>query len=240
MLRNEIKYLITYEDYILLSRRMAAYLTLDSHSQTSEGYRITSLYLDDMHNTSYYEKLSGDTKRKKYRLRSYNYDNSFISLECKEKKENKIDKTSIRVDESVYRDILNCNFDSLKGIDAPLAKEVFALNREKGLKPVVAVDYVREAYTHPLSNTRITFDKELSCGIITNDLFSPEYKSAYIFDKNQVILEVKFDKYLPKVIAQLLAVGYRPLAASKYVLCREHLMNNNIIIKNTVLGGQNG
>ena len=72
MLRNEIKYLLTYEDYIILSRRMAAILTLDKHTVSPEGYRITSLYMDDMYDTSYYEKLSGDTNRKKYRIRAYN------------------------------------------------------------------------------------------------------------------------------------------------------------------------
>jgi hypothetical protein len=90
---------------------------------------------------------------------------------------------------------------------------------------------------HPLSNTRITFDKELACGITTNDFFSPDYKSAYIFGRNEVILEVKFDEYLPEMIRRMLSVGYRPLAASKYTLCREYLKNNNIIINNTQVGG---
>lgn len=238
MLRNEIKYLLTYEDYVVLSRRIAALLTLDKHTVSPEGYRITSLYLDDMYDTSYYEKLSGDTNRKKYRLRAYNYDPSVISLECKEKKQSKINKTSTRIDQNIFDSILVNDFDPLYNRSDALSKEVFALNREKELKPSVVVDYVREAYTHPLSNTRITFDKELACGINTNDFFDKAYKCGYIFPKNEVILEVKFDEYLPTMIRQMLSIGYKPLAASKYMLCRDYLKNNCIIINNTQAGGK--
>ncbi|MBQ6701346.1 MAG: polyphosphate polymerase domain-containing protein [Clostridia bacterium] len=238
MLRNEIKYLLTYEDYVILSRRMAAILTLDKHTVSPDGYRITSLYLDDKNDTSYYEKLSGDTNRKKYRIRAYNYNSSVISLECKEKKQSKINKTSIRIDHNTFNKILVNDFRPLSDINNDLARTVFALNREKQLKPSVVVDYVREAYTHPLSNTRITFDKELACGINTNDFFDEDYKSGYIFPHNEVILEVKFDEYLPTMIRQMLSIGYRPLAASKYMLCRDYLKSHSIIINNTQVGGQ--
>ena len=238
MLRNEIKYLLTYEDYVMLSRRMAAILTLDKHTVSPDGYRITSLYMDDMYDTSYYEKLSGDTNRKKYRMRAYNYDPSVISLECKEKKQSRINKTRTEIDQEIFNGIRVNDFGGLFGREDELSKSVFVLNREKGLKTSVVVDYVREAYTHPLSNTRITFDKELACGIGTTDFFSKEYKSGYIFPRNEVILEVKFDKYLPEMIRLMLSVGYRPLAASKYTLCRDYLKNNNIIINNTQVGGQ--
>ena len=130
------------------------------------------------------------------------------------------------------------DFGPLSDINNDLARTVFALNREKQLKPSVVVDYVREAYTHPLSNTRITFDKELACGINTNDCFDEDYKSGYIFPHNEVILEVKFDEYLPTMIRQMLSIGYRPLAASKYMLCRDYLKSHSIIINNTQVGGQ--
>lgn len=237
MLRNEIKYLLKYEDYIILSRRISAILTLDKHTVSPDGYRITSLYMDDMYDTSYYEKLSGDTNRKKYRIRAYNYCPDVISLECKEKKQSKINKTSTRIDHDIFKKVLVNDFNPFSEREDLLSKTVFALNREKELKPSVVVDYVREAYVHPLSNTRITFDKELACGINTNDFFSPSYKSGYIFPKNEVILEVKFDEYLPAMISQMLSIGYRPLAASKFTLCRDYLKSNNIFINNTQVGG---
>ena len=230
LLRNEIKYLLSYKDYVLLSRRIASVLTPDKHSVSEEGYRITSLYLDDMYNSSYYEKLSGDSNRKKYRLRAYNYDPSIISLECKEKKQSKIQKTSHRINKDVFDSVKEGVFDPLNDYDNELFRNVFLLNREKKLGPCVTVDYVREAYVHPLSNTRITFDKELAVGINKNDFFSEEYRSAFVFPNKEVILEVKFDEYLPKMISQMLSIGYMPMAASKFVLCLEYLKKNSIII----------
>ncbi len=231
MLRNEIKYLLNYEDYLVLSKRIAAVLPSDKHTVSPEGYRITSLYLDDNKDTSYYEKLSGDANRKKYRIRAYNYDPSFIALECKEKKLNKINKTSFRIDKEIFDSMKSNDFSPLAEKENDLCKRVFLLNRDKGLSPVVTVDYVREAYLHPLSNTRITFDKELSCGITTNDFFSKEYKNGYVFGRNEVILEVKFDNFLPEYIRQLLSIGYTPMAASKYMLCRDYLKNNIKLIQ---------
>ncbi len=237
LLRNEIKYLLTYEDYVLLSRRMEAILTLDKHTVSPDGYRITSLYMDDMYDTSYYKKISGDTNRKKYRIRAYNYNSSLLFLECKEKKQSKINKTSTRIDYDIFKKVLVNDFEPFFERTDEISKAVFALNREKELKASVVVDYIREAYVHPLSNTRITFDKELACGINTNNFFDTDYKSGYIFPHNEVILEVKFDEYLPTIIRQMLSIGYRPLAVSKYVLCRDYLKNNNIIINNTQGGG---
>ena len=88
MLRNEIKYLLTYEEYLILSARIRAVLPMDKHAKDPSGYMISSLYLDDQYNSSYYEKAAGTADRRKYRLRAYNFDDSFITLECKEKQRN--------------------------------------------------------------------------------------------------------------------------------------------------------
>ena len=88
MLRNEIKYLLTYEEYLILSARIRAVLPMDKHAKDPSGYMISSLYLDDQYNSSYYEKAAGTADRRKYRLRAYNFDDSFITLECKEKQKN--------------------------------------------------------------------------------------------------------------------------------------------------------
>ena len=42
------------------------------------------------------------------------------------------------------------------------------------LRPVVLVDYVREAYLHPAEEVRITFDKQLRTGLWSRDLFNPD------------------------------------------------------------------
>ena len=106
LLRNEIKYLLTYEEYLILSARIRAVLPMDKHASDPSGYVISSLYLDDQYNSSYYEKIAGTANRSKYRLRAYNFDDSYITLECKEKHKNMIQKESVRIDRATYDTIM--------------------------------------------------------------------------------------------------------------------------------------
>ena len=228
MLRNEIKYLLTYEEYLILSARIRAVLPMDKHAKDPSGYMISSLYLDDQYNSSYYEKAAGTANRRKYRLRAYNFDDSFITLECKEKHKNKIQKESVRIDRAIYNSVARGDFEALATREEPLARQIYSLHRERGLAPRVIVNYRREAYMHPLSHTRITFDCELNAGVNTSDLFSPDLATRFIFPKNEVILEVKYDEYLPAYIGNLLAFRHVPVAASKFTLCCDALSDAHV------------
>lgn len=228
LLRNEIKYLLTYEEYLILSARIRAVLPMDKHASDPSGYVISSLYLDDQYNSSYYEKIAGTANRSKYRLRAYNFDDSYITLECKEKHKNMIQKESVRIDRATYDGVARGDFRLLADRSEPLAKKVYALHRERGLMPRVIVNYRREAYLHPLSNTRITFDCELSAGVNTGDLFSPNLMTRFIYPRGEVILEVKYDEYLPAYISSLLSFQHSPVAASKFTLCCDALIASHM------------
>ena len=228
MLRNEIKYLLSYEEYLILSARIRAALPMDKHAAGPGGYLISSLYLDDRYDSSYYEKMAGTANRSKYRLRAYNFDDSFITLECKKKHKNMIEKESVRIDRAVYDSVARGDFALLADRKEPLAQRIYSLHRERGLAPRVIVNYRREAYLHPLSNTRITFDCELNAGVNTSDLFSPELATRFIYPHNEVILEVKYDEYLPAYISSLLSFRHTPVAASKFTLCCDALSDAHI------------
>ncbi len=228
MLRNEIKYLLTYEEYLILSARIRAVLPMDKHASAPGGYKIGSLYLDDRYNSSYYEKIAGTANRSKYRVRAYNADDSFIMLECKEKRKNMIQKESIRIDRATCDGIARGDFSALANREEPLAKRVYALHKERGLAPRVIVNYRREAFLHPLSNTRITFDCELNACINTGDLFAADPVTKFIYPRNEVILEVKYDEYLPAYIGSLLSFRHSPVAASKFTLCCDALSDARV------------
>lgn len=228
MLRNEIKYLLTYEEYLILSGRIRAVLPMDKHAPDPSGYTISSLYLDDRYRSSYMEKLAGTAKRKKYRLRVYNASDAVISLECKEKLKNKILKTSFRVDRATCDGIAQGDFSLLAHREEPMAKEIYTLHREKGLMPRVIVTYRREAYCHPLSNTRITFDCELRATVNSYDLFDPDQVTRFVYPRNEVILEVKYDEYLPAHIGSLLSFRHCPVAASKFTLCCDAMSDASV------------
>ena len=93
--------------------------------------------------------------------------------------------------------------------------------RIKCLQPSVIVEYKRLALTYPISDVRITFDSSVRSGRYNYDLFSENLETFSVLDPNQVILEVKFNDYLPESLAIILTTipSFRQ-AVSKFALCR--------------------
>ena len=83
--RHELKYLINAGDAELIRQRLCVVLKSDAHTKDGK-YHIRSLYFDDYWNSAYLDKIGGFSERKKYRIRLYNLDDSFIRLECKIKR----------------------------------------------------------------------------------------------------------------------------------------------------------
>ncbi len=228
-MRNEKKIVLTHEQYLILSTRMRAMLAPDPHCTDPQGYFISSLYLDDTYETAYQEKVAGAPARKKYRIRIYNGDLSRITLECKEKRLDRIDKTGERLSLDTYQALLRGDPSPLADMNSPLAREVYLLCRERALSPRVAVTYRREAYLHPLSNTRITFDKELRAGFTHQAMLTAGADDLPVFPTSEypypgaVILEIKYDEMIATHIAHALRTGGITQAASKYCMCRDML-----------------
>ncbi|MEK4083322.1 polyphosphate polymerase domain-containing protein [Psychrobacillus sp. FSL K6-1415] len=220
--RHELKYYLHIFDYLSLRQKVSSVLTIDKNSQTHEGYGIRSLYFDGIHNHSLYDKNNGVFNREKYRIRIYNGSDKKISLERKSKFGDFISKESAPVTRAEYDAILKGNIDVLSGKDQPLIKEFYAALKYRNFLPTVIVDYVREAYVYELGNVRITFDKKMSAGVNTIDLFDPNLMLEEPLLPEQTILEVKFDQFLPDNIRQLVQPErFVRSAISKYVICRE-------------------
>lgn len=220
--RHELKYYLHIFDYLSLRQKVSSVLTIDKNSQTHEGYGIRSLYFDGIHNHSLYDKNNGVFNREKYRIRIYNGSDKKISLERKSKFGDFISKESAPMTRAEYDAILIGNIDVLSGKDQPLIKEFYAALKYRNFLPTVIVDYVREAYVYELGNVRITFDKKMSAGVNTIDLFDPNLMLEEPLLPEQTILEVKFDQFLPDNIRQLVQPErFVRSAISKYVICRE-------------------
>lgn len=228
--RHEIKTLLTYPQFVELRQRVLGILVPDKNMTDPDGYRIQSVYMDDAFDSAYREKDSGVQHRNKFRIRAYNGSDDYIVLENKEKADDRIMKSSLRIAREDYDGILAGDFTSLLRYDHPLAKQVYTLHTTKGLRPVVIVEYEREAYTHPLSMVRITFDKAVAAGTNTLDMFDPNLVTRPIFDSREVILEVKYGGYFPMYLKQLLQNNGQKLAVSKFVQCCDKLRTNYIIL----------
>ena len=228
--RHEIKTVLSYPQYLELRARVGGIMTPDPHMPGPEGYRITSVYLDTLLEDAYNEKDSGVQHRNKYRIRAYNGDDSYIVLENKEKIDDRIAKSSARITREDYDRILHGDFTPLLAYDDPLCLEVYGLHQSSGLKPRVIIEYQRQAYIHPLSMVRVTFDCQVSAGINTLDMFDEKLVTRPLFPQQEVVLEVKYGEYYPMYLKQILQNNGVKLAVSKFVLGCDYLKNNFILL----------
>lgn len=228
--RHEIKILLSYPQYVELRSRISGVLTPDSHMPGPDGYLIRSVYMDTDRNDAYYEKDSGVQHRNKFRIRAYNNDASYVMLENKEKIDDRICKTDARITKSDYDAILAGDFSVLEAYDDALCRQVAGLHNAQGLAPKVVVEYSREAYVHPLSMVRITFDRQMAAGVNSRDMFAEDLITAPVFPQREVILEVKYGDAFPMYLKELLQNNGIRLAVSKFVTCVDYLKSKYIIL----------
>ena len=219
--RHEHKYYVSEAGYLQLRTLLSSVLSRDRHSDRNGEYFIRSLYFDDAYDTAYHTKMDGVEKRDKYRIRIYNCSDEAIFLERKHKEGELIMKSSVRITRRLCDQLVAGKPDGLDAAQNPLIRDMFREMRLKALRPVVIVDYAREAYLHPAQNTRITFDKRLHTGLFSRDLFNAKLMGVSPLEPGRVILEVKYDRYLPEYIRSLIStVPSEHCAISKYTLCR--------------------
>ena len=219
--RHELKYFINPAELEVLRARLRPVMQLDSHCVGGRPYLIRSLYLDDIDDSAYYDKVSGVMARDKYRIRIYRHSDQEIFLERKRKLGELIQKSSVQITRRLCEQIMDGDPRGLQNASNPLLQDVYVQMRTRLLRPVVIVDYEREAYLHPAENVRITFDLHLRSGLHSTQLFKSDLPTVCPHDGNVEILEVKFDEYLPDHIRALLdGIQADRSAVSKYVLCR--------------------
>ena len=220
--RHELKYFMNQGEAENLDRRLSLTMDRDSHATVNGSYHIRSLYFDDLENTAVREKMNGVDERKKYRIRIYKLSDAEIFFECKEKVGPYIAKTSLEIDRTLCDELCNGEYGRLLYIDHPLAHELFYQMCCRRLRPTVVVDYVRTPYVAAHQNVRITFDRDIRTGVFSKDLFDKSLPTVSALSSYDLILEVKFDKYLPAYYQSLIqAETFTRSAASKYVICRK-------------------
>ena len=90
----------------------------------------------------------------------------------------------------------------------------------EGFRPRCLVDYDRTPFVCNDGNTRITLDENLRTRPFDVDLLAPSGSMIPVLEPDQVILEVKFDDFLPGYLGQILEdIPKVQMSISKYVLC---------------------
>ncbi|MBR0457253.1 MAG: polyphosphate polymerase domain-containing protein [Firmicutes bacterium] len=220
--RHELKYDITFAEYLQLLPRLKAVMQRDPHAGEGGRYRIHSIYFDNFTDKAVREKLSGVSRREKFRLRWYNDDFSVIKLEKKMKENSLCQKFSAPLTESEFQTILRGDIAWMKDHGNTLIRELYLKEQTQLLRPKVCVSYLREPFIYAPGNVRVTFDSDLR-----SSLYHPFCAGDYLTDidirmePGHMIMEVKYDAFLPEIIDMLLQIGRpRQTAFSKYVVCR--------------------
>ena len=219
-LRHEFKFLISRADAELLKLRLPRIMERDPHAGESGQYTIRSLYFDDVNAAAYYEKMDGIDNRTKYRIRFYNYDGSSIKLEKKEKLGNLTRKSAQTITKKDARALEYALSDGCPDTPGGLAEELRIACLSRGLRPKVLVDYDRTPFLCHAGNTRITIDENLRTRPYIAHLFASPRAMTPVLQPDQVILEVKFDDFLPGYLADALAdIPKVNMAISKFAMC---------------------
>jgi hypothetical protein len=220
-LRHELKYEVNLLEYQVAQKKLSTILPPDPHMQGAGCYNVRSLYFDDVNNSSLSDKEAGVYKRKKYRMRIYNQQDDFIKFERKTRVGAYMLKESTRITREQADRIINCDFEFLAKADNKLLREFYWETRCNLMRPVVIVEYNREAYIHQVGTVRITFDTQLRTSLGYKQFFCRDYCSMRALTQQDIILEVKYNEVLPGYISGLFPDTIRPqLAVGKYVICR--------------------
>jgi hypothetical protein len=219
-LRHELKYEIDPLEHSVTRKKMLTVLKPDPFMLPKSSYNVRNLYFDDCHDTALWDKEAGIFKRKKYRIRIYNHTDSYIKFERKKKIGVYMLKESTRITRQVADKLIAKDYDFLAKTDNKLLRDFYLETRCNLMRPVVIVEYEREAYVHTIGSVRVTFDSQLKTALGCTDLFNNRL-CTIATEQTGIILEVKYNEVIPKFVCGLFPDTIRPkLAIGKFVICR--------------------
>lgn len=219
-LRHEYKQQINYSEYLMLRNRLQVLIPHDNNAGESGTYKIRSLYFDNMDDKALREKIYGINRREKFRIRYYNDDFSYIKLEKKSKINGLCKKEAVRLTQEEAEKIVDGDISWMRDREEKLLQEFYTKMTTQMLRPKTIVDYEREPFVFGPGNVRITIDKNIRTGLTANRLFDRELPTVTAGNP-MILLEVKYDAFLPDIIADAVQLGNRQSAAfSKYATCR--------------------
>lgn len=218
-LRHEWKHEISYCDMLVIRSRLKAVAKSDAHAVDGK-YHIRSLYFDTPSDKALREKLDGVNCREKFRIRYYNLDPSVIHLEKKSKRGGLGNKQSAVLSAQEAQMIVCGETGWMMESDRPLVQELYVKMTTEQLAPKTIVDYTREPFVYAPGNVRVTLDYDIRTGLGCTDFLDP-HCIMIPAASSPIILEVKWDEFLPTVIRDAVQLSNRRSGAfSKYAACR--------------------
>lgn len=225
--RNEWKFRLNETDLCVIENRLAAVMDLDKYSGKDGKYEIHSLYFDDYKDRCVKENDAGVSRRFKYRIRYYGDSCDKLKLECKEKLDGLCHKDSTFITKNQCIKIINGNADEIFWETDNAILKKFCVRIMTGLfEPKAIIDYERSAYVEEITNVRVTIDKNISVSGSINNFLDGDYIRYPLQEKQEHVLEVKFDNILPGYIKNIVTnKNMQQSSFSKYYLGRLKLQS---------------
>ena len=222
MLRQELKYELARGEYAAIVTRCRQVMHHDPHVGPDGTYRIESLYFDDIADTALLQNYSGVSNREKFRIRMYNGNAATLHLEKKVKYGGLGRKYSCPMSAVQLQRLLDGDTAWMMDTEHPLIHELYCRMRADLLRPKTIVAYRREPFIYGPGNVRVTFDYDIRSGVCGRDMLSGDTLLVPVHP-DRVILEVKYDAFLPDIIRMIVQEGTpRVRAFSKYAACRQY------------------
>jgi len=214
--RYELKYVLDLKTYYSILRDIEIFCKKDVYGGQSGKYKVISLYFDTANLKFFWEKIDGEERRTKLRLRTYKHmDISMKSkhdtfIELKKKINQNVMKKRALIDLNHAEEFIRTmkfNHNLMKDMDEN-QKETIAeaeyLHSKFKLKPHIVVSYTRQAFVSKDNlNLRITFDSNIKYR--KNDFsLNTKYTDKYVLPPDMVIMEIKYSDYLPHLVVQII------------------------------------
>ena len=129
-------------------------------------------------------------------------------------------KLSAEISADEVRRILNGDITWMATCGRGLLIELYSKMKAQRLRPKTIVDYSRIPFVYAPGNVRVTIDENIRLGLRCADFLNPDCVTIPAGEQ-VILLEVKWDEYLPSIIKRAVQVKSRQASAfSKYQICR--------------------
>ena len=224
--RQELKYFVPNKLIDILIPELLAYLEYDRFSQNG-FYPIYTTYFDTRDWQAFDAKMAGIQHRQKFRIRSYYPNptpNEKVFLEIKAKSDN-----------TVYKVRTPITMDQIgklqQGEKAPVKNALYdewryAIIRNR-IRPRLINTYDRLAFeSEHFPGLRITLDRNVGY-CMTDQVDFTLSPHAVMWSSELSILEIKFDRYVPRFVVEILRrynITLEPISKYCYSVMSNYLL----------------
>lgn len=220
IMRKELKYVISIEKYMRMRKKLELLMVPDQHGVNGE-YPVRSQYFDSVTDADLQDNLDGVQEKRKIRVRVYSYEAAGAKLEYKCKNGTDGVKYSIPLSKEEVLLMEQCQYDFLMNRKEKLAGRLFTKMTEQLYRPKTIIEYDRTAYLYPVSDVRITFDRNLRATVNPYGICAEKPFFMPQMDADQGILEVKYNDFFPYALKPVLyELENVAEAYSKYTVSR--------------------